>query len=160
MFSSVGNYLIEKFGFHHHPLSKEEREKVFPKCTFQTNPVSTRKIGLSTNEIYPLHIYGLIEKYYDTLDNHNHRYEWMKHWLPAIKDNLVLLNQYTLSDVGRLVIIQNERVIFDFYLIYDIHIQDIEYVVINLDQYVEPSSLFSKIFTSLIFSFQNIFRLS
>ena len=148
MISSIGTYFTQKFKSHT-LLSKEQRDKRFPKCDFQIHPMVVRKIGISANELSPLSICEMIEKYYHNLDPSNHRYVWLTHWLPLIQIELNVLNKYTMEDVGRIVIIQNEKVIFDFYLIYDIHIHDVETIVINLNNVIEEPSYFSKIITSI-----------
>jgi len=141
MFSYISNKIYQ-------PLTKEERLKRFPLLEFHTNPVAVRKIGLSTNELSPKHLLEIIETHYKNLDPSNHRYEWLTHWLPLIRTELSELERYTMEDVGRVVIIQNEKSIFEFYIIYDIHIHDVEIVVINLDNTIDEPNILSKIIAS------------
>jgi hypothetical protein len=149
MISGIKNY-FQKF---YQPRSKEERDLRFPNLPFIVHPVSIRKIGLSMEQISPRHLYNQIVKYYETLDNSNHRYEWLRCWLPVIESELDDLSKYTMENVGRVVIIQNEKAIFDFYLIYDIHIQDVETVVVNLNNELQESDYVSNTILSLSFLF-------
>lgn len=151
MISSIRNY-FKKFN---QPLSKEDRDIRFPILPFTTNPVSVRRTGISTDNISPKYIYQLILKYYESLDNSNHRYEWLRCWLPVIESELDDLNKYTMENVGRVVIIQNDRAIFDFYLIYDINIQDVETVVVNLNNELIESDYIS----NTIMSFSMLFSI-
>lgn len=152
MFSSIKDYIISKFN--HKSLSKDERQKRFPYYEFQINPTVVRRTGISTNEISPKHIYEIIQRYHESLHETNHRYEWLTYWISIIKKELDDLSNYTMEDVGRVVIIQNDKCIFDFYLIYNIHLpkisnkQDVETVVINLNHSIDEPSIFSKIITS------------
>jgi hypothetical protein len=145
MISGIKNY----FKNFYQPRSKEERDLRFPNLPFIVHPVSIRKTGLSMDQISPKYLYQLIIKYYESLDNSNHRYEWLRCWLPVIESELDDLNKYTMENVGRVVIIQNEKAIFDFYLIYDIHIQDVETVVVNLNNELQESSYVSNTILSL-----------
>lgn len=150
MISSIQNYFL-KFN---NPFSKEERNIRFPNIPFTVHPVSVRKIGLITDQISPKHLRDLIMKYYESLDHSNHRYEWLRCWFPIIESELDDLNKYTMENVGRVVIIQNERAIFDFYLIHDIHIEDVETVIVNLNNEFQESDYVSNtiISLSMIFS--------
>lgn len=142
MISSIRNYFYRL-------RSKQEREQRFPELPFTIHPMTMRSVGLSTDELSPKHIYEIIAKYYETLDNSNHRYEWLRCWLPIIENELNDLNKYTMENVGRIVIIQNERAVFDFYIICDIHIEDQDRVIINLDHDLHESSYVSNTILSL-----------
>jgi hypothetical protein len=145
MITRIKNY-FKKFS---QPLSKEERELRFPLLPFTIHPVSIRRTGLSTDQISPKYLYQLIQKYYESLDNSNHRYEWLRCWLPVIESELDDLNKYTMENVGRVIIIQNEKAIFDFYIINDINIQEVETVVVNLNNELQESSYVANTILSL-----------
>ena len=149
MISSIKNYFL-KFN---DPLSKEDRDIRFPNIPFTVHPVSVRKIGVTADQISPKDIHRLIVKYYESLDNSNHRYEWLRCWLPVIEGELDDLNKYTMENVGRVVIIQNERAIFDCYLIRDIYIDDVETIVVNLNNEFQESDYIS----NTIMSFSMLF---
>lgn len=151
MISSIRNY-FKKFN---QPLSKEDRDIRFPNLPFTIHPVSVRRTGITTDQISPKYIYQLIVKYYESLDNSNHRYEWLRCWLPVIESELDDLNKYTMENVGRVVIIQNDRAIFDFYLIYDINIEDVETIIVNLNNELMESDYIS----NTIMSFSMLFSL-
>jgi hypothetical protein len=167
MFSSINNYFKKIYTpFHKQQEEKQEkqedkswfgsgirdrtlREKRFPNVSFNPNLSVVRSIYISMDELSPKYIYNLIEKYYENLDHSNHRYEWLRCWLPIIENELNDLNKYTMENVGRIVIIQNDKAIFDFYLIQDIHIQDIDTVVIDLNHDLYETDYVSNTILSL-----------
>jgi hypothetical protein len=128
--------------------SKEERKKRFPSTSYQSNPIKIRKIGISNDILSPKRIYHIIETYYHGLDHYNYKHEWLKHWIHVIKNELFELEKYEMDDVGKVVIIQNEKLMFEFYIVYDINIQEVEEVVINLNDTTEETSGFSNIINS------------
>jgi hypothetical protein len=74
------------------------------------------------------------------LITNSQKYTYFQNWYPAIENELKELSKYYLDDIVKLYIVQNNKILFEFYLIYDIHITDEKYVCINLDQYVAPYS--------------------
>lgn len=128
-------------------LSKQEREKRFPICNFEKNKVVARKIGISTLKIDPYHIILLIEEYSQTLSTRN---IWLNKWENIIKNELEVLSKYNMDNVDRLLIVQNEYVVFDFYLLKDIYIDEQDMVLINLDNFTpDKPGFFSNILSSL-----------
>ena len=142
MIQSIKNYF--------HKKSLDER---FPERPFHTVPNATRKVGLSMDTLDPMYIYRQIENYYETLHPSSPRFLFLQKWLKLIHDELQDLSKYDLSDVGRIVITQKQVVIFDFYLIYDIHIQEIKTIVIDLDHAVERPTYYSYAIGSMTFAF-------
>jgi hypothetical protein len=134
MIATIKNY------FHRPTL--EER---FPYLSFVVIPSVTRKIGLSTHVLDPLYIYRQIETYFETLDPSCPKYEFLKKRMNLIYSELKDLSKFNLETIGRIAIVQNKVAIFDFYLIYDIHIHDIETIVINLDTAIEKPDYYSYI---------------
>lgn len=131
------------------PLTIEDRRNRFHLTKFTTQPTITRKIGISNDQIYPRHLEKLITEYYQSLPIHHIRYKWLNLWIKSILQELKDLERYPLDDVERVVIVYKEVVIFDFYLIYDLHIQDPETVCINLDLISEKSTSFGNLFQAL-----------
>lgn len=142
-------------------LSKEQRKTRFPTNTEYKNELhgshfnmtNVRKIGLSTEILSPKHLYNIIEKYYQSLDISNQRQQWLGNWLSVIKKELYDLSKYEMEDIGRITIVQNQKAIFEFYLIKDINIQEVETVVINLDHTIDETNYVSNIFTSVAMIF-------
>ncbi len=120
----------------------------FPKCEYKTT-IMTRKTGLSTNELDPNIIFDLIKRHRSTLDSSNQRAKWIDYWIRGIEYELYALKKYNLEEVGRILIIQDGLVVFDFYMIYDIHINDVETIHINLNHYEEQSSKYANVVSSL-----------
>lgn len=117
----------------------------FPDCSGLIYGPHTRKIGLSTNEIDPLHVLQMIKDYNHTLPKESNKYEFYKDWFPAMEHFLKKLSKYPMDNVGKLLIIHNKLVIHEFYLIFDIHIDDVKTVHVNLDTYVAPYSFISSV---------------
>lgn len=124
------------------------RDQRFPRCDYKTT-FHTRKTGLSTNELDPIHILDIIKKYTKTLEPESQRAKWIQYWIRGIGYELNALKKYNLEDVGRILIIQDGLVVFDFYIIYDIHINDVETIHINLNYYEEQSSSYANVVSSL-----------
>jgi hypothetical protein len=123
------------------PLPISEREKRFPDYDMRSIArTNLRKTGISHNEIDPLYILSLIKQYKEGLIPNSQKYTYFQNWYPAIENELKELSKYYLDDIVKLYIVQNNKILFEFYLIYDIHITDEKYVCINLDQYVAPYS--------------------
>lgn len=131
------------FSWNNKPLTIEDRRNKFRLTPFTTKQNETRKIGISNDQIHPQHLQKLISEYYLTLHIHHTRYKWLSLWIKIILQELKELEKYPLEDVERVVIIYKEVVIFDFYLIYDLHIREPETVCIHLDDCVEKSNSFS-----------------
>jgi len=146
--SRIAQKLMDYFSRFSQPLTREERLERFPLTNFHSDPIHMRRIGISCDKISPKRIYNIIERYYYNLDRSNYRYVWLGYWLHVIKKELLELEKYTMDNVGRVVIIQNERAIFDFYIIYDINIEEVDTVVVDLNEAIDDSSYISNAFTS------------
>jgi hypothetical protein len=123
--------------------TKEWREQRYPKKTFENPPRNPARRFELEDKICSKNMGDIIEQYFKKMDESNHRYVWLKHWLPTIRHELEELNRYDLSDVKRVVMIQNDRAIFDFYVFQDIHIEEIEPLIIDLKQNMEDIDYFS-----------------
>jgi hypothetical protein len=144
----------------------EDRRNRFPKVEFNTDPSKTRKVGISNLHIIPNHIKKNIDDYYHSKNNHHIRHNWLSLWIKIIMNELDILEKYPIEDLERLVIIYKGIAIFDFYLIYDLHINDPETIYINLDSLSENSNITSNLIQSFnvlaklgsfFFLFQNLF---
>jgi hypothetical protein len=133
-------------------FQKPTLQERFPAKTFTDyDPSTTRKVGLSTHMLYPLQLYRQVENYFESLHPSSSRYKFLKKWIKLIHSELLDLSKYDLENIGKIVIIQNDKAIFDFYLIYDIHIRDIETIVIDLDQAIERPGYYSYFLGSMTF---------
>jgi hypothetical protein len=114
-------------------LTIEDRRKRFPFLVHQIQPNQTRKIGISNHQINPKHIEKIILDYYESLQINSIKYSNLKDFISIIIEELKQLDNYPMEDVERILILNNRVVLFDFYLIYDLHIHDPETIYINLD---------------------------
>lgn len=133
-------------------FSKKEREERFPVCKYSKDKYLTRKIGISREKIDPMYIYSLIEEYQNTLPIQHYRSIWLENWIKLIHQELQDLSKFDLNDIDRVYIVNNEIVIFEFYLLKDVYINEDNCIIINLDNTSETPSIYGKIMTSLGFA--------
>jgi hypothetical protein len=119
-------------------------EERFPNNSKANITPSTVKIGISRNHISTDHILSLFSA--PILENRTHL---LDKGLPIIQSEIQALSKYNLENVNQLRIISKYRVVFLFYLIYDLHLKNPQIVDIDLDQYKEPSSWYGSLMKTL-----------